>query len=188
MFQCVEKLNGQVEGPNISTFAFILVSFVCICIWYCNLCLYCVCRGVEELNWQDEAAMYYLKVTHGCGCSPSSHVEQPDKSKQTFIGTLQNKNWNHLKATQEMQGFWINKYYGESYRRAKTNMKGWMKGFNSWIVSGATIITWRLCSHLKELKQWCINMFIVQHDFSFSALEPIRSGLSLSPSERVISE
>ena len=22
---------------------------------------------MEELNWQDEAAMYYLKVTHGCG-------------------------------------------------------------------------------------------------------------------------
>ena len=74
-------------------FVFVLDIVICvyICIWYCNLCLYCVCRGVEELNWQDEAAMYYLKVTHGCGCPPSSHVEQPDKSKQIFIGTLQNK-------------------------------------------------------------------------------------------------
>ena len=65
-------------------------------------------------------------------------------------------------------------------------MKGWMKGFNSRIVSEATIITWGLCSHFKELKQCCVNMFIVQHDFS--ALEPIRSGLSLSLSEQVISE
>ena len=167
MCQCVEKLNRQVEGPNISTFACVLVSCVCICIWYCNLCLYCVCRGVEELNWQDEAAMYYLKVTHGCGlwCPPSSHVERPDKSKQTFLGTLQNKKWNHLKANLEIQGFWINKYYWESYRRAKTNMKGWMKGFKTRIVSGATSTTWGLCSHFKELKQCCVNMFIVQHEF-----------------------
>ena len=53
----------------------------------------------------------------------------------------------------------------EKATKEQKNIKGWMKGFNSRIVSGATIITWRLCSHFKELKQCCVNMFIVQHEF-----------------------
>ena len=178
----------RVEGPNIFTFACVLVSCV-VFVFDIVICVCIVCAGVWK-NWigrmRPRCIISRWLTDVDCGCPPSSHVEQPDKSKQIFIGTLQNKNWNHLKATQEMQGLWINKYYGESYKRAKT-MKGWMKGFNSRIVSEATITTWGLCSHLKELKQWCINMFIVQHDLSFSALEPIRSGLSLSLSERVIS-
>ena len=39
----------------------------------------------------------------------------------------------------------------EKATKVQKNIKGWMKGFNSRIVSGATIITWRLCNHLKEL-------------------------------------
>ena len=104
MCQCVEKVNRQVEGPNIITFAFVLVSCVCICIWYCNLCLYCVCRGVEELNWQDEAAMYYLKVTHGCGLWMPPIITC-GATWQTSKETKPNKHWleerHYLKFTHD---------------------------------------------------------------------------------------